>query len=458
MPCPAVVAASVSSTMTHRSPPGGSATGQGISYDGPAGRSHAKGTLESEPSQHLSVTEVIMRNAILAAAVSAVLARPVLGQPAITVSPAGLAPTAVAVQDVAELRARLDRIGRRVQAQPLLADPSISALAASGHQGVTVETTKDGTTGKIRLARSVLNNTFDLVIKGPVSSSGAGVLATDGGLSSGASARVGVQRAVALRARVRDLPSAVSTRTMEGAAAWLTAIRANKGNYRLQRKGQAEPRFVEAPDVAGTAELAFADGSVAVEQAWYWALGFERAMNKFRFMPLPAVEPLSVTRWDSLLSGSLGYGRMGTPRPDTSAQPLFYVGVSGEFGRRHDASDASNVCTPVSNSTATTCRSISTAGPVRQDADILKVELRQWFRDQELGLNPQLVFDRAADSARFEFNVSSLVYKRKDTQSPYELDQKALSAGVKTAWTFRGREKGPSISVFISTVLGGWQQ
>jgi hypothetical protein len=374
--------------------------------------------------------------------------------------------------DVELLNPEIERALQRQQVFPLVADPAISEVAAAALNQVALEVSKEGEAiGKARLAWPIGRSAIDLVLKGPITPDGGEPL-TGAGLSNGASIRVGFLHTVWAQKRavseIEALARAQNLSLTEAASAFVSAVQRN-GEV-IRNSGALTGQRV-SPSVARLAGVLPANVSTRramralVEQDLLWvesaiiaAAAYETNSQSFSYLDPIALSNTSVRRRGEAVSFSVGYGRTGMFEGVTAKQPLGYIGMSFTGGEGFFGSPEQQICRPLDvNPAVTQCETVALAGPIDSSIRVLKIEGRQWLRDQSVGLNPQLIRDFTADESFVELNVSALVFKKgEDGTATYELDTSALTAGARIGWGFKGPREGAYFALFFSTVLGMW--
>lgn len=359
---------------------------------------------------------------------------------------------------------QLRRALQRKQVFPTIADPSITSTAAAPLNEVALEVARDGqTVGKARLALPLGQSSLDVVLKGPISSRGDGTPITPAGLSNGASIRFGVQHTIwattSAIPEVDNLARAANISHIEAAGALLAAARADPsmlstGSVGLRRLGTMG--LGETSREAAAASLAA--NLTSVTSSFFAGAGYEASSQSFEYLDAASLARKTERRRGEAVGFSLGYGRVGSFEGIDAKQPLAYVGIAFSGGTGATGSPKQQVCVPLEGDTgATRCESVALAAPTDTKTRELRVEARQWMRDQKLGLNPLFIRDFESDSSTLELNVSALVFKKSAEGMPaYELDSSALTAGVRIGWNFQGKAEGAYFAVFFGSVLGMW--
>jgi hypothetical protein len=367
--------------------------------------------------------------------------------------------------DVGDLARAIEEQLQRRQVLPLIADPQVRALAAAPLNQVALEVSKEaGPIGKARLAFPLgVDTSLDLVLKGALSSTGAGTpLTSASGLSDGASIRTGIHHTFWKR-----------TSTVNPGGFQIAAQSLSGDNYEQVAQmvlsyetGRLTPTTASARGLQAIANIQDRDARaraavdaalISTQSSLFVDAAYERTEHAFEFTTLADVQRQRVTETGEMLAFSLGFGKTGTFDGVATRQPLFYAGLSFTGGTSFTGAPKQQICLPVAGSVATRCVNTATAGPTEADAQIWKLESRHWVRDQKLGINPEFIYDAENDARELALNLSALVFKKAmDGSATYELDTTALSAGFRLGYIFDGEQKGPAASVFFSTVLGLW--
>jgi hypothetical protein len=332
---------------------------------------------------------------------------------------------------VAQLRQALRPTVARSGAQ----DPRIGDLIATPEQQVTFEVGKDGSTlAKARFAYAPAgsDSSFDVVLKGPISSSNEGTPLTDTGLTNGASVRVGYTLNLFTIAVPQSQQAFNGLSRLESYASCL------QGSRPAQRAGLRGLR-----------------ASATVTNSIYLNGSLEIAPQTFSFLNQDLTKAPSEKDTDYSANSAFGYSRIGA-----DSNPLFFVGAGYSVARQHSAQSARQICTPVSGTTSTECKSEVVGPPDGERSQTLQVDLRTWSYSSLIAINPRFVRQRTVNttggvsiSKTAEVAISYVVLKSGPGGSSV-LDTNALTAGVRFGYQSGDTGTGPYFAVFFGTALG----
>ena len=362
------------------------------------------------------------------------------GQTTYTVAASNGSQTTVAADEVEAMSQQIRSELQKKQISPMVADPSITNVAAAGLNQVGLEVSKEGTTiGKARLSFPLNGpkTSVDVVIKGTVNSASEGIPFSNLGLSNGASARLGVHHTL-----------------------WADVTAAEAGNVTVGSHQVAGLKSAAAKAIASrtTAQRMVEAGEISATSAVFVDAAYEHGRNQFDYLRTPDSTVQHESHPSDFVSFSVGYGRTGQFSGVDAPQPLFYAGFTFTGGTQYQGTSPRQVCLPIANTTALQCSSLALGAPASDSTQELKAELRQWVRDQKIGFNPYFIGDHddSGWTRRAAIDISSLAFTKADGSSSYQLDTTALSVGIRVGYVFDGAQKGPEFAVFFSTVLGIW--
>jgi hypothetical protein len=359
-------------------------------------------------------------------------------------------------QTTAGVRAAVEQRERELRTssvRPSAMDARIGSLIAAPANQVGVEIGKDGAAvGKARFvfAPAGSDSSFDVVLKGPISSSGDGQPFTDTGLGNGATARFGYNLSIfttrlpaAARPYADSLEEYVVLLTQPAAGAQ-TALGLPAGGVALESE-MLRSRLAD----------------VVADHSFFLSASVEVGRQSFSYLNADLTKAAPVSHTDHLLNAGLGYSRISR----SNGNPLFFAAVGYSEGERHTAQRSRQICSPVSGTSSLECASAVIGAPALNSARTVEFDLRSWSHGQKVGFNPRFIHERLRESGSdvlkvtrtAEIAISYLVYKKKEengqTVETGILDVGAFTGGVRVG-VQRGDRSGMFFAVFFGTVLG----
>ena len=335
-------------------------------------------------------------------------------------------------------------------------DLSIGNVIASPHNQIGLEVSKDGTAiGKARFVFAPVgsDSTWDILVKGPISSSGDGEPLTARGLANGASVRLGYNlnlfsMTVSEEARTRGLATPYAV-----AAGAVARTIPDNTTFASLTTTAAAARSRTATDT----HVANVLRALQVKHSLFLAASIEVGRKDYSFLNADLSEAPGESHTDHLINTGVGYSRGDSG----TGNPLFFGGASYSFGDKHTAKKTRQICSPIGSLPSLECRSAVIGGPTPQKVSVVEAEFRSWSYEQRIGFNPRFVKERVRiaglpDEVRKagELAISYLIFKKdKDGNETSLLDASALTAGVRIGYE-EGRSSGAYFSVFFGTVLG----
>jgi hypothetical protein len=344
----------------------------------------------------------------------------------------------------ADLRQRVAREGAL--------DPRIGGLIAASKNQVGIEIGKDGTAvGRARFvfAPKGSDSSFDVVLKGPISSAGEGTPLSETGLANGASVRFGYNLNLfsttvssAARAAGIDSIQELARYAIDPSAA-PPAARAMVG--RLNRNEAAERQ----PEV---------ENALRVSHSVFLALSMELGRQSYAFLNQDLTPGTTESHTDHVINAGVGYSRID----ESSGNPLLFASFGYSDGERHTAQRSRQLCSPIAGGPSLECRAAIIGAPTPGKLHIVDVDVRSWAYAQRIGFNPRYVYERQRNpltgqvmvTRTGEVALSYLLFKKDDQgHETSALNVGAFTGGVRVGYQ-KAETSGAFVAIFFGTVLG----
>ncbi|MEO8484230.1 MAG: hypothetical protein ABI634_18610 [Acidobacteriota bacterium] len=344
---------------------------------------------------------------------------------------------------------------RKTVAREGALDLNIDSIVSAPKNQIAVEIGKDGAaTGKARFvfAPSGSDSSFDVVLKGPISSAGEGRPLTERGLGNGATVRFGY-----------NLNLFSLTVSPEGRAAGFSDIHTlaaavnEVSTASIDRQEKLGPL---ARNMAASGDLRrrAIERAVHVEHSLFLALSIEAGHQTYAFLnnDLTPGDPEAHT--DTQRNAGIGYSRMD----GDSGNPLFFFSANYSEGDLHTAGSSSQICSPFGAASSLKCQTAVLGKPAAAKTRSVEVDLRSWSYAQRIGFNPRYVIDRVRDKTTgdtqttrtTEIAISYLMFKKdKDGNDTNALNVGAFTGGIRIGYQ-QSQQSGPFVAIFFGTVLG----
>ena len=203
----------------------------------------------------------------------------------------------------------------------------------------------------------------------------------------------------------------------------------------------------------------------------YVTPGYEASRSSIDYLTADTYKKDTFRKTASAFTVSGGVSRIanwqkpGTTGPDDRYRtPLFYAGAAFRGGDSVKPGDPRNICTPTATTTGVTeCFNLPVGVPATATSTSFTIELRQWARDQSIGVNPKITWSSTPatdttperDSRVIEVPIY-LMHLVKDVTNPNFTFGADLTGGVNIGYRSSKSNpstNGPFVTVFFTKVF-----